>query len=363
MADLIVRIYEALGRNRRWTLLSFFLLTVLFLCLVCRQTYQEDISDFLPLNNKYHHALKIYQELSGADRIIALFEYRDTTQTDPDRIVKAVERYVDLLQANDKEGMVRDLTAQIDMEKVAQVTQSAYEQIPYYLTADDYTRFDSLLSDENYIATQLAQDKQMLTFPIAGLLSENFQRDPLNLFTPVVEKMQQIRSRAMYEDYDGYIFTPDMKTALVMLRSPFGSSETENNTRLLKFLKHAAEQTTAQYADIDIRLTGGPVIAVGNSNQIKKDSLVSVLLAVFLIVALLFYVFRRFKHLLLIVLSIAWGWLFAMGALALIHDSVSIIVIGISSVILGIAVNYPLHLIAHLQHTPDVKSPEVCCLT
>ncbi len=356
MADLIVRIYEALGRNRRWTLLSFFLLTVLFLCLVFRQTYQEDISDFLPLNNKYHHALKIYQELSGADRIIALFEYRDTTQTDCDRIVKAVERYVDLLQANDKEGMVRDLTAQIDMEKVAQVTQSAYEQIPYYLTADDYTRFDSLLSDENYIATQLAQDKQMLTFPIAGLLSENFQRDPLNLFTPVVEKMQQIRSRAMYEDYDGYIFTPDMKTALVMLRSPFGSSETENNTRLLKFLKHAAEQTTAQYADIDIRLTGGPVIAVGNSNQIKKDSLVSVLLAVFLIVVLLFYVFRRFRHLLLIVLSIAWGWLFAMGALALIHDSVSIIVIGISSVILGIAVNYPLHLIAHLQHTPDVKS-------
>ena len=97
MADLIVRIYEALGRNRRWTLLSFFLLTVLFLCLVFRQTYQEDISDFLPLNNKYHHALKIYQELSGADRIIALFEYRDTTQTDCDRIVKAVERYVDLL--------------------------------------------------------------------------------------------------------------------------------------------------------------------------------------------------------------------------------------------------------------------------
>ena len=34
----------------------------------------------------------------------------------------------------------------------------------------------------------------------------------------------------------------------------------------------------------------------------------------------------------------------------------SIIVIGISSVILGIAVNYPLHLIAHLSHTPDMKS-------
>ena len=44
-----------------------------------------------------------------------------------------------------------------------------------------------------------------------------------------------------------------------------------------------------------------------------------------------------------------------MGGLALFHDSVSIIVIGISSVILGIAVNYPLHFIAHLSHTPDKK--------
>ena len=34
----------------------------------------------------------------------------------------------------------------------------------------------------------------------------------------------------------------------------------------------------------------------------------------------------------------------------------SIIVIGISSVILGIAVNYPLHLTDHLSHAPDMKT-------
>ena len=58
----------------------------------------------------------------------------------------------------------------------------------------------------------------------------------------------------------------------------------------------------------------------------------------------------------MIVVSIGWGWLFAMGGMALLHDSVSVIVIGISSVILGIAVNYPLHLIAHLQYTPNMET-------
>ena len=74
-----------------------------------------------------------------------------------------------------------------------------------------------------------------------------------------------------------------------------------------------------------------------------------------MILALLLFSFRSFHNLLLIAFSIAWGWLFAMGGLALFHDKVSVIVIGISSVILGIAVNYPLHFIAHLSHTPNKR--------
>ena len=109
---------------------------------------------------------------------------------------------------------------------------------------------------------------------------------------------------------------------------------------------------------IDIHLTGGPVIAVGNAKQIKTDSLTAVAIAIVIIVLLLFYAFRDIWNILLIVISVAWGWLFAMGTLTLIHNSVSMIVIGISSVIVGIAVNYPLHLIAHLRHTPNVKTVE-----
>ena len=183
MAEMIVRLYDRLGKNRKGMMLSFFLITVVLAVLVCRQTYKEDISDFLPLNNKYHRALKVYQDVSGADRIIVIFQQRDTTLTDPDRIVEAVEKYVALWGYDDS----IPLTYQIDMDMVKELSQSLYEQMPYVLTTADYARFDSLLSREDYVATQLAEDKQMLLFPVGGLLSENFQRDPLNLFTPVVQ--------------------------------------------------------------------------------------------------------------------------------------------------------------------------------
>ncbi len=35
------------------------------------------------------------------------------------------------------------------------------------------------------------------------------------------------------------------------------------------------------------------------------------------------------------------------------HSSISTIVIGISSIIIGIAVNYPLHFISHTHHEPN----------
>ena len=352
MTGLVVQIYRYLRHHRLWLVLSLLVVTAALSLLVFHQTYKEDISDFLPLNNKYNHALRVYQDISGANRILAIFQYKDTTQTDPDTICAAIDNFVSIV--GDPESL--ELTSQIDLERVAEITSFVYDNIPYFLTAPDYARIDSILADDNYVERQIAADKQMLMFPVSGLLSENFQRDPLNLFTPVVAQLQQKQTDIRYENYDGYIFSADMQRAIVMMNSPYGASETEKNTALLERLEQCARETEHQVPAVSIHFIGGPVIAVGNSSQIKTDSLVAVLLAIVLIVALLFFVFRNVWNLLLIVLSTAWGWLFAMGALALIHDQVSVIVIGISSVILGIAVNYPLHLIAHLQHTPDIKS-------
>ena len=353
MSALIVRIYQWMRSHRAFSALSFLLLTVLLCIAVSKQTYKEDISDFLPLNNKYHKALRVYQDISGANRILAIFQYKDTTQTDPDTLVAAIDKFVSLVG---QDSVVSNLTYQIDLEKVSELSGFVYRNIPYFLTAADYQRFDSLLSDAKYIPTQIARDKQMLMFPVAGLFSQNFQRDPLNLFTPVVAQLQRRWSNVSYENYDGYIFSPDMQRAIVMMTSPYGNSETQQNAALLARLQQYAADTQKSFTPVSIHFTGGPVIAVGNASQIKSDSILAVLLAIVLIVALLFFVFHNIWNLLLIILSIGWGWLFAMGVLALIHNQVSVIVIGISSVILGIAVNYPLHLIAHLQHTPNVKS-------
>lgn len=350
---MIVRIYDFLKQHKQFRLLSLLLLTLALAAFTALQTYKEDISDFLPLNSNYHKAIGVYQDISGANRIIAIFQQQDTTQASPDTITQVIDRFITALERNDKDHLLGEVTYQIDMEKLTGISDFVYQHIPYFLTEQDYVRFDSLLNNQEFIDRQIAADKQLLMLPMSGLLSTNMGNDPLNFFTPVVEQLQQSAPTIAYENYDGYIFTADMQRAIVMLTSPFGSSETEKNSQLMALLQQCADD--AKTSSVAIHFTGGPAIAVGNANQIKTDSLLAVSIAVVLIVALLFVVFRKLRNLLLIVLSVAWGWLFAMGCLAIVRDNVSIIVIGMSSIILGIAVNYPLHLIAHLQHTPDIR--------
>ena len=214
---------------------------------------------------------------------------------------------------------------------------------------------DSLLAEPSFMDEKLADDLNTLMLPSAGILSRNISSDPLGLFLSPLENLQQSQHLLRFEMYDGYVFTPDMSRAIVMLSSPFGSSETDMNARLVSLLDEAIGKMQALHPGVEAHVAGGPQIAVGNAHQIVRDSILAVTLATVLILLLLLYAFRSLRDILLIALSVGWGWLFALAGMALVHDSVSMIVIGISSVIIGIAVNYPLHLIAHTGHQPDVR--------
>ena len=355
MTQLFIRLYNYLHSHRMMAVASFAIVTLALVLLVLRLHYKEDIADFLPLDTEHRQELAVYQDISGANRMFAVFQYRDSTKADVADVEQAIDMFVENVQRNDTAAVLKNITSQVDAESMDNMAEFVYSNAPYFLTDADYRRMDSLLAQPHFMAEQMQRNRQLLMLPTGGALAQNVGRDPLGLFTPILQRLQSSSGEMNYEMQDGYIFSPDMKRAFVMIESPYGSSETENNAQLLAMLQLSADSTIANSHNVDIHFFGGPVIAVGNAHQIKSDSILAVSIALVLILALLFYAFRRVWNLLLIVVSIGWGWLFAIGGLSLVHNDVSIIVLGISSVILGIAVNYPLHFIAHLQHTPDKR--------
>lgn len=349
--NFLIKTYDWLKTHTRLLWISMVALIAVFVFCMLHLKYSEDITDFLPLGTSEQEAMSVYQNISGADRIYILFSNPD----DLDYTIEAIDHFVDCVQERDSLGWCADLVAQVDMSQIQQVTDFIYDNIPYFLTPEDYARMDSLLVQPDYVARRMDSVRQMLMFPTGGMMVSNIVRDPLGLFTPVLSSLQSSNPQMNFEMYDGYIFTPDMSRAVAMMSSPFGNSETEFNSKMLDILHDSVEDMEKEYPEVSARVVGGPEIAVGNSNRIKKDSILAITLSVILIALLVVYSIGSVRNILLIFLSIGWGWLFAMAGMSLFSSNVSIIVIGISSVILGIAVNYPLHLIVHISHVPDMR--------
>ena len=339
MVNFFLRLYDMLHQRKA-------LFTGLLLGLIMTLLYNENIYDFLPLSGNEQKAINIYQDISGGQRIYAMFKTKDG-QINRDRLAEAVDSFAQKINSQPGKRHIKEIITQIDYEKYASITDFIYQNMPVMLRDSDYVRMERLLATPNYAKDQLSNDVEMMLMPASGFFTSNIANDPLALFSSVLDRLQVQQSALPIEVDNGYIYINDNKYAVAMLTSPYGAMESANNSLLVEYVDSIVAETMKAVPNVDVAITGAPVIAVGNAEQIKSDSHWAITIAITLILTLLVFAFKKVKNLLLIGASIAFGWLFAMGLVSVIRSDVSLIVIGIGSIIIGIAVNYPLHFIAH----------------
>ena len=357
MVSLFLRINRVLAAHRQLTAAVVLLLVALFATLALRLDYEEDIAKFLPVKEQRQAYQEAVEQLTSQNRIVIVF----TGQTDS--VKQAMDCFENRFAEADTAHIVGDLQVTADETKMLDMLTFVSENAPYFLTADDYSRMDSLLADDHFIGNQLAQDKHLLLLPTGGLTTQTLAQDPLHLFTPAIERLQAIGSNSRFTVDDGYIFTREDLTSdetpqnsrhgLAFLTSPYGMSESAGNAALTAMIDRAMSLTENDCPSVKVSAVGGPLIAVSNATQIKRDSMLAIAIAVTLILALLIWHYRRLSYLLWIAAALGFGWLMAVGCMSLIRGSMSVIVLGIGSVIIGIAVNYPLHYLDHLKETGD----------
>jgi predicted exporter len=214
---------------------------------------------------------------------------------------------------------------------------------------------DSLLAVPGYVEERMAENERSFYSMGSSFTSQYLRSDPLGLFSPVLQRLEALNPATKSRVEDGFLFTGDGRTGVVLFNSPFGSTESGRNADLKALTDTVKARTAAQFPDLRITSTGGPEVAVENASRIKKDSFLALALAALLICIVLWLSYKRFTDVCWILVSILAGALFALGIIALFKSSVSLIVLGIGSMIIGIAVNYPLHYVDHLKYQPDKR--------
>ena len=324
MKNLLLRIYDYFAVHRRALWIGFAIVFAALVALAATLRYNEDIMDFLPITEEERAALDAYQSQDAAAQLVLIIDGGEE-----DRRYDALDEIEVLLSA-------QGYQLSLEMDPTEQIAE-LYAQLPCLIADSVYDRFDSLFTPEA-VRAALLRDRTILNTPGSSFLAPAIQNDPLGL----VQLPSFQTSLASSKNY-------------AFLESPYGGTETQKNAALVDSLQAATEAIAASFPELNIRWTGAPVIAVGNARRIKTDTLLCISLSAVLIILLLAYAFPRRRDICLILLSVSVGWVTGMAVLHMITPAVSAVVLGIGSVLIGIAVNYPLHLLVHQRYTSSVR--------
>ena len=318
--------------------------------------FKEDIADFLPNNENNKKINSVYQHIANSNKIILNF-WLDSYETDAEaaaeKTMAAIDRFVELAKENDSLKNI-EIFYLIDEYEILELTNFIRQNAPYFMTEADYAHIDSLTQKER-VFSQMKENKRLLMLPDGGFIRQSIMSDPLHLFTPLLSRMKDFQAGNKEQINQGYIFSADGKKGKIILTTPYGVSETAKNTELIELINKVTDEVISEHKGMKISCFGAPAIAVTNASQIKKDSILAFSLAIVLILSLLIWFFRNIRNILLIFVSVLIGVLFSLSLLLLWKSSISLIAIGIGSIFIGIAINYPLHFIDHLKHQPNVK--------
>ena len=353
MTRLILAIYDYFAKHRWLAALTVVATVVAAVLLSFRLKYGENIADFLPQSEENGRYTKVYNQLGDQGRVTVIF--RQAEAGEPEAVMEAMELFDEMWPTDGEADSGVVLECRVDESRVLDAMDAIGENIALHLTKEDYDRIDSLLAQPGYIDTCLRNIRQMLAFPMSGMALQAISSDPLNLFSPALQRLTALGFGDKYSVEEGFVMDT-VGNGYAFIHVPFASSDTRAYGRLAKQIEAVCDSVESQMPEVRISAVGAGLIAATNASQIKRDSIIGLVIASVFIMAILMFTMGRKRNIVWLAASVAVGWLFALGVIALVKPSLSVIVIGIGSVLIGIAVNYPLHYLDHIRDHTDKRA-------
>ncbi|HNF43481.1 MAG TPA: MMPL family transporter, partial [Ferruginibacter sp.] len=351
MEKLLLSIYQFYHRRKPALYGSFFLLLLLFGWFASRVHFEEDISKILPKDKKIEKLNEVFQNSKFMDKLAITVSLKDSNSTDADSLVS----YADSLVSGIRERLspfISKINDKVDDEIALGLFGTISDHLPVYLEEKDYKAIDSLIQPAAVKQT-LEQDLRTLTSPAGFALKNMISKDPVGISFLGLKKIQQLQYDDNFELYDGYVMTKDKMNLLFFITPLYPPNNTGKNAILLEGLDSLINANRS--ASVSATYFGATAVSVGNALQLRKDSLLTQGITLLFIVLFLGFYFRKKRAPFFILIPVLFGAAFSLALIYFIKGSISVIALGTGSVVLGIAVNYSLHVFNHYRHTRNIQ--------
>ena len=355
MTQFFIGLYDYFERHKILFYLSLISCVLLMGFFALQVRFEENITQFFPDTKDSQNTIKVFDNLKIKDKIIIMLSSADTChRVEPDSLIEAAGQLQQTLTEKAGGTLIKGIFAQVDQSLIGGATDFVYEHLPLFLTDTDYQRFDSLLTEKGIQAIMQKNYTNLLS-PAGIALRSYILRDPLGLGSEALKHLQDFQLEANYEIYDEHIFSKDGSTLLMFITPVFSTGSTGKNDELIKILEEELQHVQGESPTIRAEYFGGPSVGVYNARQIKKDTILTSSLALLIIIVFISLVFKRKRSIPLIITPVLFGGLFALFLIFFIKGSISAIAVGAGSAVMGIALSYSIHMLAHQNHVSTVQ--------
>ncbi|WP_295118285.1 trifunctional MMPL family transporter/lysophospholipid acyltransferase/class I SAM-dependent methyltransferase [uncultured Chitinophaga sp.] len=334
-----------------FTILSFALAAFF----ASRIRLEEDITRILPRDKKIDRLQQFLQSSKFADKLVVTISQKDTTASiAPDSLTEFATSLSEQLRSPVFEPYIKTLQAQTEDAAMLELMGTIRSNLPVFLEAQDYGRIDTLLTPA-MLKEALANNYNTLISPAGLVLKQMVQQDPVGISWLGVKKLMHLQYDDQFDLYDNFVVTKDYRHLMIFITPANPPGATGKNALFLKELDKSLDSLQVLYPGTEASYFGATAVSVGNAQQLRHDTIFTQGITVVLLIILIALFFRRKRAPVLVMMPVVFGALFSLAVVYLVQGSISVIALGGGCVVLGIAVNYSLHIFNHYRHLPDIR--------
>lgn len=354
MGFFFTGIYDLLKKNKLVLYGLFFFTLAFFLYFGLRVKFEEDISAIIPKDAKTEKLTEVFQNSKFADKLAVIVSLKDTSATQPDSLVLYADAFASALQDRASD-YIKNIHYKVEDDFTMELFQSIQDHLPVFLSENDYKKIDSLIEPGNLKET-LEQDIRILSSPSGFALKNIIVNDPTGISFVALQKLRQLQYDDNFELYDNHIMTKDQQSLMLFITPAYPSSNTGKNNIFFQQLDKTIDSLNrSDFADISTSYFGAAAVSLGNAKQLRTDTFFTQGITVLFLVLFIGFFFRKKRAPLLVLVPVIYGAAFSLACVYFLKGSISVIALATGSVVLGIAVNYSLHVFNHHRHKQDIR--------
>lgn len=225
--------------------------------------------------------------------------------------------------------------------------------LPVLLTENDLARIDAML-DPKAVNLALEEARETLV-GLQGLgLKRLIRSDPLQFRRLAMEKLNSLdlfgQGFAFTAASEGVFVGANRDNALIVLDTPVAMTDAMGSRELLAQLERIVDGHLA--AGMHASIIGGHAYTAANASSIRQDLAVVLIASSLGFLAVFMLFLRTWRAVLVYAVPLA-SMLAGIAAVAATSPAVSGITLGFGAVLMGISVDYGLHVYYRLQRSPD----------